>query len=346
LRLIGTSKKLLRDAGPDSEILLVGERSDFEELKRSGTIAEIKSNLDLIPIERLLVGGFADNLGDDIFMETLVNNLKNDCVSYQTFISRTIKNTISSSIRQLDNLKQDHRTNQDAIFKLEKKLNRIQDRKMRSKLEGSKNFEILNNEKITPNFINLSKGSKSEASLSDLKNENGLDFGSEEDRKEYVRDFYKKLYKSPGCDSVFSDTCFKDFLGEEILNSRLVQDSKIPVDISDNFENPLTIEELDKSAEQGNHSASGRDGLSNCFIKKYWEYLRVPLHRYTTCCQAKGKLTQNFSSATIKLIPKKGDTTQLKNWRPISLLSCLYKVISRALNNRLKQVTGFIFSRA
>jgi hypothetical protein len=254
LRLIGTSKKLLRDAGPDSEILLVGERTDFEELKRSGTIAEIELNLDLIPIDRLLAGGFTDNLEDDIFMETLVNNLKNDCVSYQTFISRTIKNTISSSIRQLDDLKQDHRTNQDAIFELEKKLNRIQDRKMRSKLEGSKNFEILNNEKITPNFINLSKGSKSEASLSDLKNENGLDFGSEEDRKEYVRDFYKKLYKSPDCDRVFSDTCIEDFLGEEILNSRLVQDSKIPVDISDNFENPLTIEELDKSAEQGNRS--------------------------------------------------------------------------------------------
>ncbi len=169
---------------------------------------------------------------------------------------------------------------------------------------------------------------------------------SEDDRKEYVRDFYKKLYKSPECDRVFNDTCIEDFLGEEILNSRLELDSKIPQDISENFENQLTIEELDKSAEQGNRSASGRDGLSNCFIKKYWEYLRVPLHRYTTCCHVKGKLTQNFSSATIKLIPKKGDTSQLKNWRPISLLSCLYKVISRALNNRLKQVTGYILSRA
>jgi hypothetical protein len=136
-QLMKELKEVNKDAGPDSEILLVGERTDFEELKRSGTIAEIKSNLDLIPIERLLVGGFADNLEDDIFMETLVNNLKNDCVSYQTFISRTIKNTISSSICQLDNLKQDHRTNQDAIFELEKKLNRIQDRKTRSKLEGS-----------------------------------------------------------------------------------------------------------------------------------------------------------------------------------------------------------------
>jgi exonuclease III len=122
LLLVGSSKKLLRDAGPDSEILLAGERSEFEELRRSGIIAEIKANLDLIPLDRLILGGFSDNLEDDIFMETLVNNLKNDCVSYQTFISRTIKNTISQSLRQLKSLKGDHRANQDAIFDLEKKI--------------------------------------------------------------------------------------------------------------------------------------------------------------------------------------------------------------------------------
>ena len=88
------------------------------------------------------------------------------------------------------------------------------------------------------------------------------------------------------------------------------------------------------------------DGLSNCFIKKYWEFLRLPLHRYTTACHTSGTLTQNFSAASIKLIPKKGDTSKLKNWHPISLLSCLYKVVSRALNNRLKKMIGFIFSRS
>jgi hypothetical protein len=112
------------------------------------------------------------------------------------------------------------------------------------------------------------------------------------------------------------------------------------------LETTLSLAELDISANQGNKSASGMDGLSNCFIKRYWEFLRVPLHRYSVFCHNKGTLTQNFSSASIKLIPKKGDASKIKNWRPISLLSCLYKVISRALNNRLKKVTGFIFSRA
>ncbi len=88
------------------------------------------------------------------------------------------------------------------------------------------------------------------------------------------------------------------------------------------------------------------DGINNCFIKKFWHLLRTPLHRYVTYCHGTVVLSQSFKTASIKLIPKKGDASKLKNWRPISLLSCLYKVVSRALNNRLKKINGFIFSRA
>jgi hypothetical protein len=88
------------------------------------------------------------------------------------------------------------------------------------------------------------------------------------------------------------------------------------------------------------------DGFSNCFIKKYWVYFRTPLLNYANWCITKGRLTNGFSTGLIKLIPKKGDTNQLTNWRPISLLSCMFKVLSRALNNRLKNVRDFIFSRA
>jgi hypothetical protein len=42
-----------------------------------------------------------------------------------------------------------------------------------------------------------------------------------------------------------------------------------------------------------------------------------------------------FRCAKIRLIPKKGDTTLLKNWRPISLLNCFYKLISRVTAMRL-----------
>ncbi len=53
----------------------------------------------------LTLGGFTENLNDDIFMETLVNNLRNDVVSYQTFISKTVKNTVKETVNRLIDLK-------------------------------------------------------------------------------------------------------------------------------------------------------------------------------------------------------------------------------------------------
>jgi hypothetical protein len=112
---------------------------------------------------------------------------------------------------------------------------------------------------------------------------------------------------------------------------------------------PLTIDELDKSINQANmNSAPGIDGLSNKFLKKYWRFFRTALLKYCHHCFEKNELTANFSSASIKLIPKKGEISQLNltYWRPISLLSNMYKIISRALNNRLNKIVNRICSRA
>jgi hypothetical protein len=45
------------------------------------------------------------------------------------------------------------------------------------------------------------------------------------------------------------------------------------------------------------------------------------------------------------MIPKKGELSNLKNWRPISLLSNIYKLISGAINDKLNKVVNRISSR-
>ena len=57
-------------------------------------------------------------------------------------------------------------------------------------------------------------------------------------------------------------------------------------------------------------------------------------------------MTDTFKSATIRLIQKKGKISNIKNWRPISLLSNLYKVLSRAISNRLQTTTDWETSKA
>jgi hypothetical protein len=182
--------------------------------------------------------------------------------------------------------------------------------------------------------------------MDDICDSDGHPFNTAADRKRYIVDFYANLYKKAEDEPENLQGCIEQFLGLDICNSKIVRESKIPRNLSRELDLPISLTELDESVKQGNKSAAGMDGLSNCFIKKFWHYLRIPVHRYTTYCVANGTLTHTFRTAKIRIIPKKGDTTKIGNWRPISLLSCLYKVISRALNNRLKKTRDFTMSRA
>jgi len=329
LEQVGRARAALIKAGPDSSYLPPNSRTEQQELDRAGTIAGIKETVDELSIADLAERELLAEYEADIFMETLINNLRNDVISFQIFI-----------------LKKNYGTNSESIFELETKLNSISHSEILNKIEGCRDFNIINGEKITPFFLSLATANKAEVGMSSIKNDDGSEFSNAQEMKNYVREYYAKLYTPPPSDEHYNENCIREFLGEEIFNSQLVQESRIPENLAREFESYLSMDELDTSAMQGNNSAAGMDGINNAFIKKYWTLLRKPLLNYSSCCHTKGLLTANFRTASIKLIPKKGDTSNIKNWRPISLLSCLYKVISRALNNRLKKARSYIFSRA
>ena len=46
---------------------------------------------------------------------------------------------------------------------------------------------------MTPYFLSLVKGSKKEDSLSNIVDENGTPFNSEEERKTYIKESFEKL---------------------------------------------------------------------------------------------------------------------------------------------------------
>jgi hypothetical protein len=210
------------------------------------------------------------------------------------------------------------------------------DSELRDELSLHRNFEKLNDEKITPYFMSLARQPNSDALLSDIRNENGVDFISSNDREGYITDYYRNLYKKKDSDNVDEDAVV-NFLGDvaehpDVVNSKLTENERL------DLKRPLSLAELDNSAKRGKpNSAPGIDGMTNKFIMHFWEYYRVPLFKYSLACYDSGSLTDNFRSAKIRLIPKKGDLTNLKNWRPISLLNCFYKIISRAIARRLQK---------
>jgi hypothetical protein len=91
---------------------------------------------------------------------------------------------------------------------------------------------------------------------------------------------------------------------------------------------------------------AGTDGFTYRFIIRFWDLYRNALFETAKESFETGVMPDAFRTASIRLIPKKGNVSQIKNWRPISLLSNFYKIISRAVNNRLKKVTDRFLSRS
>ena len=77
------------------------------------------------------------------------------------------------------------------------------------------------------------------------------------------------------------------------------------------------------------------DGISSEFLKVFWEKLKYLVTNALNACFQKGKLSTSLRQCIVTLLPKGNkDRSQLKNWRPISLLSVVYKLASGAIAER------------
>lgn len=84
--------------------------------------------------------------------------------------------------------------------------------------------------------------------------------------------------------------------------------------------------------------APGPDGYTTEFFKETWSVIGEDI---TTAVQSffiKGFLPKGLNSTILALIPKKLEAKEMKDYRPISCCNVLYKLISKILANRLKNI--------
>ena len=68
--------------------------------------------------------------------------------------------------------------------------------------------------------------------------------------------------------------------------------------------------------------------------------------RFITEFHRNGRLTKGINATFIALIPKVSSPQRLNDFRPISLVGCMYKVLAKILANRLRVVIGSVVSDA
>lgn len=147
----------------------------------------------------------------------------------------------------------------------------------------------------------------------------------EEVRRHFKQQFEEKNHSRPNLDGVE----FKRISSEEARS--LIA--------------PFTMEEVEEAVWscEGNKSP-GPDGFNFNFIKACWETIKEEILGVLHQFHSNRTLPKAFTSSFVALIGKKKSPQELGDFRPISLIGCIYKIISKVLASRIKGVLPGIIS--
>ena len=187
-------------------------------------------------------------------------------------------------------------------------------------------------EKPSKFLYNLEKTKQRHKTISDIRTNDGTLTNEPGNILLSLKTYYKSLFtKTELCKNSKSYVLshINETLGDDenkVLNMRLTKKELISV---------LFMFENGKSP--------GCDGLPAEFYKTFWQDLGDDFEELANhILFTEKQTTPSMRKSIISLIPKQGNLSDQKNWRPISLLGADYKIITKALVLRLSKVMAKI----
>ena len=162
----------------------------------------------------------------------------------------------------------------------------------------------------------------------------GQEIETTEEINKYSNYYYRGLYQYEENNDNEQNT-FINSLERLICDT----DNEMLMDEVDSCE----IENVLKSVEA--NKSPGIDGLPYEFYQTFWDLIKGELIRVLAIMKNELILSESQNLAVITLQPKEGDTQKLSNWRPISLMCCDYKILSKIIANRLKLIIPDVISK-
>ena len=108
---------------------------------------------------------------------------------------------------------------------------------------------------------------------------------------------------------------------------------------------PFMLEEVKQAIwDCDSYKSLGLDGVSFGFLKQFWSVLKGDYLHFVTKFHHNGRLTKGINATFITLIPKVVSPQRLNNFRPISLVNCMYKVLVKILATCLRAIIGSVVS--
>ncbi len=235
--------------------------------------------------------------------------------------------------REYDRASKNSSYDYSIILDLEAKLQDHELKACKGAILRSKAQWALESDKCTSFFLNLEKRRQESNCIRGLISESGY-VTSSEGILDCCHKFYSSLYMAEQVNGKDQDTLL------DLLDCPLDEEGVASCD------RPISQDELTTALNGMKCNKSpGIDGLTVEFYRKFWDVIKPLFHKIISCIHQSNELSRSMKKGIISLFYKKrGDKLNLKNYRPISLLCVDYKLLSRVLALRLKQVLSLIVS--
>ena len=272
--------------------------------------------------------------------ELLKMQIRNATTVYsktQASLKREYENNLHQKFKEINEvIDQEHsEENETNLLAIKEKLEKINAIKTEGHRVRSKAQFIDHNERSSKYFLNLEKRNAIIKNITRLKKDNHPDVTDTSGILNELASFYEKLYTS----SVYCSDFENEFLCESL--PQIAQNDKIFCDMEISL-----IECTEALKNMKANKSPGTDGITVEFYQYFWNDISDLVLNSIRTAYLKKVLSCDQKRGVFRLIPKKDkDLTDVKNWRPISLLNTDYKLIAHILANRLQLVLPFIISK-
>jgi hypothetical protein len=157
-----------------------------------------------------------------------------------------------------------------------------------------------------------------------------LKWETQDEFREGIVDFYQDLY--------FERMHWRPFLGRVDFTSLEVKEAT-------HLERPFSEEEVVLALNQiSGEKAPSPDGFTLAFFHHCWDVVKKEVLDSLQDFYINEAFERSLNLTFVVLIPKKVGVSDVEDFRPISLTGSIYKIISKMLANRLREVLGLLLS--
>lgn len=197
----------------------------------------------------------------------------------------------------------------------------------------SRNRWLNLGDRNTPFYHGVSKVKKSKNKISKMRDKNGVFHIQEETIAKVAEDYFESMFSSTP--TIPLDECLPNI------------QPKITMEMNAQLIAPVTDREIKDALDLiGADRAPGPDGFTAAFYKQFWDTIGPDVCNMVRRFFESGIMDNGINHTNIVLLPKFPEAADMGEYRPISLCTVAYKLISKVLDIRIQRCLDVIISES